>query len=88
MMPPKDDGFGSITTGTKILVTLNAPAILWGGRILQLEGDPLSNDFFTKAAVELIGRAGEFTGLIGGDTPEKLYSIRRGPRMNKPSVNG
>lgn len=54
-----DDGTKSVTAGTKFVATLEAPAILWGGRILQLEGDPLSNDFFTKTAVELIRRAGE-----------------------------
>jgi hypothetical protein len=61
--PPNDDSTG-VTIGTKILVTLNAPAILWGGRVLQLEGEPLSNDFFAKTAVELIGRAGKFQHFI------------------------
>jgi hypothetical protein len=83
MLPPPDDGVDTITAGTKMLVTLNAPAILWGGRILQSERDPLSNDFFTKTAVELIGRAGEFTG-------RRLYNhdksiCRDLSRMNKVS---
>jgi hypothetical protein len=60
VVPRSEAGTGGvIATGTKFVVTINTPAILWGGRILQLEGDPLSNDFFTKTAVELIGRAGE-----------------------------
>jgi hypothetical protein len=45
-------------SGTKFVVTLQAPAILWGGRVLQIEGDPLSNDFFLKTVTELITRAG------------------------------
>ncbi|KAG7355975.1 hypothetical protein IV203_000661 [Nitzschia inconspicua] len=44
--------------GTNYHVTLQAPAILWGGRVLQSEGQPLSNDFLLKAVAELIGRSG------------------------------
>jgi hypothetical protein len=46
------------SSGTKFVVTLQAPAILWGGRVLQIEGEPLSNDFLLKTLTELIARAG------------------------------
>jgi hypothetical protein len=44
--------------GTKIVISLNSPATLWGGKILQSEGAKLSNNFLLKAATELIKRAG------------------------------
>ena len=49
---------GTTTRGTIFLITLNAPATLWGGRILQMEGAPLSNDFLVKAVKEYINRVG------------------------------
>lgn len=45
-------------TGTKFLISLNGPATLWGGKILQQEGAKLSNNFVQKVATELIHRAG------------------------------
>jgi hypothetical protein len=45
-------------SGTKFVVTLQAPVILWGGQVLQTEGEPLSNDFLLKTVTELIARAG------------------------------
>jgi hypothetical protein len=42
----------------KIVISLNSPANLWGGRILQSEGAKLDNDFIVKTAMELIRRAG------------------------------
>jgi hypothetical protein len=45
-------------SGTKFLISLNAPATIWGGRILQMEGATLSNNFVLKVATELINRAG------------------------------
>ena len=45
-------------SGTKFLISLSAPATIWGGRILQMEGATLSNNFVLKAATELINRAG------------------------------
>ncbi len=45
-------------SGTKFLISLNAPATIWGGRILQTQGSTLSNDFVLKVATELINRAG------------------------------
>ncbi len=45
-------------SGAKFLISLNAPAMAWGGRILQMERATVSNDFVLKAATELIRRAG------------------------------
>jgi hypothetical protein len=45
-------------SGTKFVITLQAPAILWGGKVLQSEGEPLSNDFLLKTVATLIGRTG------------------------------
>lgn len=39
-------------------VTLNAPATLWGGKVLQQEGDPIDNDFLLKTLNEFIKRSG------------------------------
>ena len=44
--------------GAKFSILLNAPATLWGGKILQKEKARLSNSFLQKAATELIFRAG------------------------------
>lgn len=48
-------GFAS---GTTFKITLVAPATLWGGKVLQGDGEKLNNSFFTKTATELITRAG------------------------------
>jgi hypothetical protein len=45
-------------SGTKFVVNLQAPAILWSGMVLQLEKEPLSNDFLLKTMTELFKRAG------------------------------
>jgi hypothetical protein len=47
-----------LTSGTTFLISLVAPATLWGGKVLQADGEKLSNDFFMKAATELISRSG------------------------------
>lgn len=44
--------------GTKLAITLNAPATIWGGKILQNERAALSNDFLVKAINALISRLG------------------------------
>ena len=55
-MIPSDDA-GSIR-GTKFVVNLQAPAILWSGSVLQAEKEPLSNDFLLKTMTELFKRSG------------------------------
>lgn len=45
-------------SGTKFVISLNAPATVWGGKILQKEGATLSNNFILKAATEFINRVG------------------------------
>jgi len=42
----------------KYVITLNAPVTLWGGKALQLEGEPLDNDFLLKTITEYIRRSG------------------------------
>jgi len=42
----------------KYVITLNAPVILWGGKALQFEGEPLDNDFLLKTIIEYIRRSG------------------------------
>jgi len=42
----------------KYVITLNAPVTLWGGKVLQLEGEPLDNDFLLKTITEYIRRSG------------------------------
>lgn len=44
--------------GTKFKISLNAPATLWGGQVLQQEGAALSNNFLLKCVTELLARAG------------------------------
>ena len=44
--------------GTTFQVTLMAPATLWGGKVLQGDGDKLNNSFLLKTATELVSRAG------------------------------
>eukprot|EP00536_Pseudo-nitzschia_multiseries_P002539 jgi/Psemu1/294852/fgenesh1_pm.34_\ len=39
-------------------ITLNAPATLWSGKVLQSEGDPLNNNFLVKTLAEYIRRSG------------------------------
>ena len=46
------------SSGTKIIISLNAPATLWGGSILQMEGVTLNNNFLQKTVAELLKRAG------------------------------
>ena len=58
-----NDGDKKSSTGRKSLfakyvITLNAPVTLWGGKALQLEGDPLDNDFILKTITEYIRRSG------------------------------
>ncbi len=45
-------------TSPTITILLQSPAILWGGRILQVEGAKLNNDFLVKTTMELLRRAG------------------------------
>jgi hypothetical protein len=76
-MVPSSVGVG-ITSGTKFVISLNAPAILWGGRVLQMEGEPLSNDFLLKAVTELIRRSGygvSSSTKYDGTTEEILVMI-------------
>lgn len=47
--------------GTKIVISLNSPATLWGGKILQSERAKLNNNFLLKAAMELVNRAGYYS---------------------------
>lgn len=65
-------------SGTKVTITLNAPAILWGSRILQNEKAKLSNDFFEKVITQLITRAGyvcSTSAKFEGNTEELVVSI-------------
>ncbi|KAL3923519.1 MAG: hypothetical protein SGILL_001609 [Bacillariaceae sp.] len=55
MIPSDEKGSAK---GTKYVINLQAPAILWSGTVLKMEKEPLSNDFLLKTMTELIGRAG------------------------------
>jgi hypothetical protein len=44
--------------GATYKVSLSAPATLWSGKVLQVEGDPLDNDFLLKTLNEYIRRNG------------------------------
>eukprot|EP00980_Cylindrotheca_fusiformis_P020298 scaffold7340_cov128-Cylindrotheca_fusiformis.AAC.1 len=62
--------------GASFLISLNAPATLWGGKILQKEGAIISNSFVTKAATELIRRSGyEVASSIKYDGTTENISI-------------
>ena len=61
-------------------VSLSAPATLWSGKVLQLEGDPLDNDFLLKTLNEYIRRSGyETTKSVikyEGTNEEILITVR------------
>lgn len=44
--------------GITLMISLNSPATLWGGKILLSEKATLTNNFLLKAVTELIKRAG------------------------------
>mmetsp|Transcript_60996 Transcript_60996/g.149357 ORF Transcript_60996/g.149357 Transcript_60996/m.149357 type:complete len:373 (-) Transcript_60996:32-1150(-) len=44
--------------GTKYTITLNAPATLWGGNVLQQEGAAVNNSFVLKTVTEFLKRSG------------------------------
>ena len=47
--------------GTKYTITLNAPATLWGGEVLQQEGAAVNNSFVLKAVTEFLKRSGSMS---------------------------
>ena len=60
----------------KYVITLTAPVTLWGSRILQLEGDPLDNNFLLKAVAEYIRRSGyETTSKTKFDGPTQKITL-------------
>jgi hypothetical protein len=66
--------------GTQFKVTLNAPATLWSGKCLQQQGSTLLNDFYFKAARELLSRAGyeisSSTIKYEGSNEETTFTLR------------
>jgi hypothetical protein len=52
------EGNGVSASGAQFSISLIAPATLWGGKILQMQGATLNNDFVLKVAIELVARAG------------------------------
>lgn len=68
----------AIASGTKYVVNLQAPAILWSGTVLQMEKEPLSNDFLLKTLTEFIGRAGykiNSSTKFDGTSEEIVFTI-------------
>ena len=61
-------------------ISLNAPATLWSGKILQQEGDLLDNDFLCKTLQEYIRRCGyevqKSTIKYEGNDEELTISLR------------
>jgi hypothetical protein len=45
-------------SGSKYVISLTSPVILWGARVLEFEREPLTNDFLLKTVTELIRRSG------------------------------
>ena len=67
-------------SGSQFRVTLNAPANLWSGKCLQQQGSPLLNDFYFKAARELLFRAGygiaSSSVKYEGSSEETTFTLR------------
>ncbi len=68
------------TSPQNFAISLNAPANLWSGKVLQLEKDPLDNDFLSKTLQEYIKRCGyettKTTIKYEGNDEELTISIR------------
>ena len=62
------------------IISLSAPATLWSGKVLQLEGDPLDNDFLLKTLNEYIRRCGYETAKsvikYDGNNEELTITVR------------
>ena len=68
------------TSPKTFAISLNAPATLWSGKVLQLEKNPLDNDFLSKTLQEYIKRCGyettKTTIKYEGNDEELTISIR------------